>query len=148
MLSSSTRQFRKTPIAAAAAIAALGAFALDAQTASTTIEAESMTLSSYVKENWRIATSTSRSTGTATKKFSGASGTYDIDVFVVPEPDGQPTVEVYKGSTMLRAFKYPLGNSPTSFSVSPELSFTLLILKLVGELPSGYLKARSIVEPL
>lgn len=137
MLSSSTRQFRKTPIAAAAAIAALGAFALDAQTASTTIEAESMTLSSYVKENWRIATSTSRSTGTATKKFSGTSGTYDIDVFVVPEPDGQPTVEVYKGSTMLRAFKYPLGNSPTSFKISSVKINSGETLKVVGRPAPG-----------
>src|SRR6185503_12458094 len=75
-----------------------------------TIEAESMSLSSYAVENARWIKLTS-SVGTASKSFSGASGTYNMQVYVVTETDGQSTLEVYKGSTLLRKYTYPLGNA-------------------------------------
>src|SRR6185503_11625796 len=59
-----------------------------------TIEAESMSLSSYAVENARwIKLTSSTAAGTASKAFSGTKGTYNMQVYVVTETDGQSTLE-------------------------------------------------------
>jgi hypothetical protein len=129
-------KLRKTPIALTA-LAVSGAFAVvGAQTSSITIEAEKMSLSSYVKENWRIKTSSNNRPGTASTRFSGASGTYDVEVHVVPETDGQSVLEVYKGSALLRAYKYPLASGTTSFTVGGVALKSGDTIKLIGR-PDG-----------
>src|SRR5262245_44367496 len=110
---------KKTPFPLVViALSTLAAIPLDAQTASFTIEAESMALSGYVVENANRIRLTA-TTGTATKPCACPAGNYDIQVFVQPETDGQPTLAVYKGtqSTPLQTFTYPLSNSATSFTI-------------------------------
>ena len=67
-----------------------------------TIAATSMALSSYAPEGSRIKLTAA--TGTATKSFSGASGTYNMQVHVMPENDGSSTLEVHKGSTRVHTY--------------------------------------------
>jgi len=121
---------------------ALGAIvlctALPAAAQSVTIEAESMALSSYVVENGnRIRVSSSTAVGTATKSFPNASGIYNIQVSVVTEPDGQSTLEVYKGATLLRKYTYPLGNGAASFTVSNVTLNKGDSIKLIGRPNAG-----------
>jgi hypothetical protein len=109
---------------------------------SVTMEAESMALSSYATENGnRIRLTSSSGSGSASKAFSGASGIYNMHVYVVTEPDGRPTVEVHKGATRLRTYTYPLGNSNTSFTISSVALNAGEIIKLVGR-PAGGALAR------
>lgn len=123
----------RTPIAAAV-IALCGALPVGAQAASVTIEAESMSLSSYVVENGtRIKVASNATSGTATKSFSGTTGTYDIQVQVATESDGQPTLDVYKGSTLLKSFTYPLANGTSTTFTVPGVSIASgETIKLVG----------------
>ncbi len=131
-------QIRKSLIAAGA-VMLLGALSLPAQ--ALTIEAESMSLSSYVVENGTlIRTANGAWSGTATKSFPGATGTYDIQVQIVAENDGQPTLEVYKGATLLRTFIYPRATSPTSptsFTIPGVAVAVGETIKLVGRATSG-----------
>jgi hypothetical protein len=134
-------KLRKTPIALTA-LAVSGAFAVvGAQTASVTIEAEDMSLSAYVDEGDRIRTQSTRKTGTATQRFGGPSGKYDVRVHVIPESDGQSTLEVYKGSSRLRTYKYPLSNTETSFTINDVALKSGDTLKLIGK-PNGGSNAR------
>ncbi len=87
--------YRKTPVALAAAALCASA-PLGSQTASITMEAETMTRSSYALEGSLIKLTAS--SGSATKTFNGASGTYNIQVRVLLENDGQSTLELYKGT--------------------------------------------------
>jgi hypothetical protein len=132
-------EFRKS-LVAAAAVALLGALSLPAQ-ALVTVEAETMSLSSYVVENGtRIRTANGAYAGTATKSFPGTTGTYDIQVQVVAENDGQPTLEVYKGATLLKKFTYPLASStssPASFTIPGIPVATGETIKLVGRVAAG-----------
>jgi hypothetical protein len=107
-------KLQKTPIAAAIALAA--AWAPGAQANPITVEAESMSLSSYKVENGTRIMLTA-SSGTATKSFSGAAGTYDIAVTVYAEDDGQSTLELYNGATKLHTYKYPKQNGTVSYAV-------------------------------
>ncbi len=125
---------------AAAAISLYGALPASAQT-SVTMEAESMALSSYAVEGSRIKLTSSRGSGTASKTFSGASGTYNMQVRVVSETDGQPTVEVYKGATRLQTYKFPLGNEFNSFTISNVALSSGETIRLVGR-PEGGALAR------
>ena len=111
---------KKTPFSLVViALSALAAIPLGAQSASFTIEAESMTLSGYAIENGtRIRLTTP--TGTATRSCATCpAGTYDLQVFVQPETDGRPTLAVYKGtqSTPLQTYTYPLSSTATSFTI-------------------------------
>jgi len=99
-----------------------------------------MSLSSYAVENARWIKLTS-SVGTASKSFSGASGTYNMQVYVVTETDGQSTLEVYKGSTLLRKYTYPLGNAITSFTIGNVALSAGETIKLIGR-PNGGAIAR------
>jgi len=102
-----------------------------AQTSSITIEAESMTLSSYaVEDGNRIKLSAG--TGSASTTFNGASGIYNLQVYVQPETDGQPTVEIYTGSTLLFKYTYPLSDAATSFVVSNVVLNAGDTISLVG----------------
>src|SRR6185503_18270342 len=84
-----------------------------------TIQAESMALSTYTVEGGnRIKLPTAASTGTATAAFPGATGTYNITGYVAAEPDGQPTLQVYKGATLLRTYTYPLTDAVATFSIT------------------------------
>ena len=97
-----------------------------------------MTLSSYVVENAnRIKVSSSTATGTATRSFPGASGTYNIQVFVVAEPDGQSTLDVYRGTSRLRTYTYPLINAAASFTVSNVALAQGDSIRLVGHPNAG-----------
>ena len=131
-------QLKKTPFVLAM-IVLCGAIPRGAQAAAITIEAESMTLSGYVIENAsRIRLSLA--TGTATKAFSGPSGTYDMQVFVIPETDGRSTLAVYKGTTAttpLLTYTYPLGSTPTSFTIKNVALNTNDTIKLVGKQNAG-----------
>jgi len=130
---------------AAAAVALFGASSLAVQAASVTMEAESMSLSSYVVESGTaygtlIRTANGASSATATKTFPGATGTYDIQVQVLAENDGQPTLDVYKGAALLKTYKYPLASSagsPASFTI-PGVAVALgETIKLVGRATVG-----------
>jgi hypothetical protein len=128
-------QFPKTPFALAA-IALASASPLCAQTSLVTIQAESMALSSYAVENGnRIKLTAAK--GTATKSFSGASGTYDVQVYVQPESDGQSILEVYKGATLLQKYTYPLSDTATSFTIKNVPVSSGETLKLVGTANAG-----------
>jgi hypothetical protein len=134
-------RFLKATLAAAL----FGAVPLAAQSAPVTIEAESMSLSSYVVESGTfygtlIRTANGASSGTATKGFPGATGTYDIEVQVVAENDGRPTLDVYKGAALLKTFTYPLASSPSSrasFTIPGVAVASGETIKLVGRAPSG-----------
>ena len=133
-------QLKKTPFALAViAVCGAGAIPLSAQTASITIEAESMTLSGYAVENAnRIRLSTT--TGSATKSFSGATGTYDMQIVVLAESDGQPTLAVYKGSatTPLQKLTYPLGSdAPATLTIRNVALSSGEAIKLVGTWVGG-----------
>src|SRR4030095_14253681 len=99
------------------AVSVLAAQAPASAPAAMTIEAENMALAGYVVENGnRIRLSDD--TGTASQAFSGGAGTYKLPVFVLPESDGQSTLELYKGATLLQRYTYPLSDTPTSFMVN------------------------------
>jgi hypothetical protein len=127
--------FARTPIALAA-FAACTALPAAAQTSTTTIEAESMTLSSYQIENGTRIRLTA-SSGTATKSFSGASGTYMMQVYVHAEDDGRSTLEVYKGATLLRKYTYPLSKTATSFTIDNVALKSGETIKLLGRRDAG-----------
>jgi pectate lyase len=128
--------FRKTPIAVAA-LALFAAPPLGSQTASVTIQAESMALATYATEGTLIRLPSSTSTGTATKTFNGSAGTYNIQVQVVAENDGRPTLELHKGSTRLHTYTYPLSAERTSFTVENVALNPGEVIKLVGRANSG-----------
>jgi len=120
------------PLAALAALVLCGGgIPLLAQTSSITIEAESMTLSSYAVEYGNRIKLTAGN-GTAQAAFTGESGTYNMQVYVQPETDGQPTLEVYKGTTLLQKYTYPLSDTPTSFAINNVALNSGDTLKLVG----------------
>jgi hypothetical protein len=120
---------------ALAAIALCSALPAAAQT--TTIQAEGMARSNYAVEGSLIRVVSYNSPGTATQTFNGASGTYNIQVFVQLENDGQPTLELYRGTTLLRRYVYPLGTSLTSFTVSNVALSAGQQLRLVGRAHAG-----------
>ncbi len=73
------------------------------------IEAESMTLSGYeVEDGSLIAT---MGTGTATASFPGVSGRYRLAIAIVKENDGEPTLDVTIGGTLVKQIQYELGSS-------------------------------------
>lgn len=129
-------KFRKTAIALAA-ISLCPALPLNSQTASVTIEAESMSLTTYAPEGTLIRLPSATATGSASKTFNGSAGTYNIQVHVVPEGDGRPTVALHKGGTQLFSYSYPLGGAPTSFTVSNVTLNPGDVLKLVGQANAG-----------
>jgi hypothetical protein len=132
--------FKKSPFLVVIAVSALAAISLGAQSASFTIEAESMTLSGYAIENGnRIRVTATTGTGTATKGCACPAGNYDIQVFVQPETDGQPTLAVYKAtqSTPLQTFTYPLSNSATSFTIRNVALGANEAIRLVGTWKAG-----------
>jgi Carbohydrate binding module (family 6) len=124
-------KYRKTPIALGV-VALCASLPLGSQTASITMEAESMSLSTYTAESTRIRVPSGTSTGTATKAFNGASGTYNIQVFVVPEDDGRPTLELHKGATKLQTYTYPQQSAAASFTVNNVALASGEAIKLVG----------------
>jgi hypothetical protein len=124
-----------------AVFSALGSVSI-AAAAATTIEAESMTLSSYKVENGnRIMLTSGTTSGTASKSFSGSSGTYDIQVYVVGETDGRSALAVYKGTTQLYRYTYPLSNTATSFTIPGVALSSGQTIKLVGT-PNAGARAR------
>src|SRR4051794_16144199 len=130
-------QCNKGWIAAAAVALVSSALPVAAQT-TVTMEAEAMSLSSFVVENGnRIMLTSGTASGTASKSFSGASGIYNMQVYVVGEPDGQPTLEVYKGATLLRTYTYPLGDAAISFTIANVALNSGETIKLVGRRNAG-----------
>ncbi|MFL6572426.1 MAG: hypothetical protein ACJ8G4_11775 [Burkholderiales bacterium] len=129
-------QVKRTSVAFAAIVLCT---ALPAAAQSVTVEAESMALSSYVVEPGRIRVSSTTAVGTATKSFPNASGIYNIQVSVVAESDGQSTLEVYKGATLLRKYTYPLSNSTASFTISNVTVNKGDSIKLIGRPNAGSL---------
>ena len=105
-----------------------------------TIQAESMALSTYTVEGGnRIKLPTAASTGTATAAFPGATGTYNITGYVAAEPDGQPTLQVYKGATLLRTYTYPLTDAVATFSITGVNIMNKDVIKLIGKGAGGAL---------
>jgi hypothetical protein len=133
-------KFRKIPFALGA-LALSQALPLGSQTASVTIEAESMTRSSYSVSGNLIQVSSLSATGTATQAFAGPSGTYNVQVHVMQENDGRPTLELHKGATRLHTYTYPSGTTMTSFTVNNVALNNGEVIKLVGR-PNGYAYAR------
>jgi Polysaccharide lyase/Carbohydrate binding module (family 6)/Bacterial Ig domain len=136
-------RFHKTPFALAA-IALCGALPIVAQTTSATIQAESMSRSNYDTEGSLIKVRSTSVTGTATTTFSGPSGTYNIQVHVMLENDGRPTLELWKGtSTRLHTYTYPSssGLTPASYTISNVQLNSGDQLRLVGR-PNGDAYAR------
>ena len=110
----SSMKLQKTSLALAT-LALVAALPAGAQTSSVTVQAENMTRSSYVVEGGtRIKLSAA--TGSASTVF-GATGTYDIQVYVIGETDGQPTLDVYRDSTKLYSYLYPRVSGTTSFTI-------------------------------
>jgi hypothetical protein len=103
-----------------------------------TVQAEGMTRSNYALDGSLIKLSTSTS-GTATAPFSGPTGTYRVQVYVQPENDGQPTLELYKGSTLLKKFVYPLSTTATSFVIDNVAINNGESMKLLGTANAGAL---------
>jgi hypothetical protein len=123
-----------------------GAFAIGATIgashAAITVEAESMSRANYSLDGAYIKVTEGATSGTATKSFSGASGTYDIVVHVRAENDGRPTLDVYRNSSLLKTFTYP-STSSSQTSASFTLSGVALnagdTMKLVGRINGGAL---------
>jgi hypothetical protein len=87
------------------------ALASGAASAATTIEAESMALSGgYAVDGTLIKLATANSGG-ATQAFGGQSGLYKMEVFVGLEDGGRPKLNVYRGSALLKSYRYPLGQN-------------------------------------
>src|SRR5688572_20609689 len=128
-------RFKTVPIAVAA-LTLCGAQPVAAQT-SMTIQAEGMARTYYELDGSLIKAISYSSPATATQTFSGPSGTYNIQVFVQLETDGQPTLELYRGSTLLRSYVYPLGTALTSFTISNVALTTGQQLRLVGRIQGG-----------
>jgi hypothetical protein len=102
-----------------------------------TIEAESMALSSYAVEGNLIKLTAA--SGNASKAFAGASGTYNMQVYMLPENDGTPTLELYKGATRIHSYTYPTGNGSTvsSYTINNVALTQGETLKLVGTANGG-----------
>src|SRR3954463_9639216 len=109
--------------------------------AATTVQAESMSLSGGYAVDGTLIKIPTANTGTATTTFSGASGTYNIDVYVELENDGRPDLKVYKGSTLLRDYTYPLGanGQAASFTISNVPLAAGDVIKLAGTVNAGAL---------
>jgi hypothetical protein len=132
-------QVKKTLIPLAVIVlCAAAAIPLGAQTTSLTIEAESMALSGYAIEGGTKIRLTA-TTGSATKSCGCTAGTYDIQVQVQTETDGQPTLAVYKASqsTPLQTYTYPLGNAFTSFTIKNVTLAANEAIRLVGTWKGG-----------
>ena len=107
--------------------------ALPAAAQTVTMQAESMTLSNYSIENGTsIRVSAPPAPGTATGTFTGASGTYKMQVYVIAEDDGQSTLDVYRGSTLLKSYAYPLANALANFTIDGVALNSGDTIKLVG----------------
>jgi len=106
---------------------------------SITYQAENMSRSRYVVDGPNIKIASGYSTGTATQSFNGTSGSYDLQVYVELEPDGQSTLEVSKGSTLLKTYTYPLGTTLTSFTIPGVALSAGETIKLVGRINAGAL---------
>ena len=75
------------------------------------IECEDMNLADYFVQDDYISVdyASGKTTGTATASFPGETGRYRMEVVIVKENDGQPTVEVYVGGAPVSTIDYPLG---------------------------------------
>ena len=77
-----------------------------------TIQAENMSLSGYSVDgadpDW---IKVMQSQGTAISSFSGASDTYTVVVGAVAENDGQSTLELWIGGSLVGSFTYPLASA-------------------------------------
>jgi hypothetical protein len=104
---------------------------------SVTLQAENMNRTRYAVDGSVIRVASGATSGTATRGFSGASGTYNVQVYIGRESDGQPTLEVYKGSTRLRTYTYPLGTGTTSFTISKVALNKGQTIKLIGRVNKG-----------
>ena len=93
-----------------------------------------MTRSNYALDGALIKVASYTAPGTAAQTFTGASGTYNIQVYVQPETDGQSTLEVYKGATQLQKYTYPLSSAATSFTIKNVALNSGETIKLVGRI--------------
>ena len=91
-----------------------------------------MTRSSYALDGKLIKLTAS--TGSASKAFSGPSGTYNVQVYVLPENDGTPRLEFYKGATRIHSYTYPLGSGSTvsSYTINNVALTQGETIRLVG----------------
>jgi hypothetical protein len=106
-----------------------------------TIEAETMSRVNYTVDNTLIKVTTPYTSGTATKSFTGVTGTYDLKVQVELESDGQSRLEVFKGATQVGTYTYPIApNSTVATYTVPGVSLTYGdTLKIVGYTNAGAL---------
>src|SRR3989338_1482826 len=104
-------------------------------------EAEQLALVNYTVDSSLIKIKTGYTTGSATRNFTGATGTYNMQVYVSLENDGQSTLAVYKGSTLLKTYKYPLGSNGmiAGFSVGNVSLTGGDTILLVGNIDAGAL---------
>jgi pectate lyase len=115
-------------------------------TSSSTMQATTMSLATYAAEGTLIRLPSASVTGTASKAFGGAKGTYDMQVHVQAENDGRPSLEVHRGTTRLSTYTYPLMSGATSFSVKGVALDTGDVIKLVGRGDGGaYARVEKIV---
>jgi hypothetical protein len=96
-----------------------------------TIEAESMTRSSYAIESTNRIKLTA-STGSAWKAFGKNAGNYKVQVQVIPETDGQPQLDVYRNGDKLKTFTYPKSTTPTMLTIDSVTLAPTDTIKLVG----------------
>ena len=106
-----------------------------------TYEAEAMTLSQYEIDPGYpqvIKVSSAYVSGNATQVFGGVTGTYDMQVYVLLENDGQSTLDVYRGSTLLQSYIYPLGTGNiASFTISKVSISNGETIRLFGQINAG-----------
>src|SRR5688572_25906326 len=100
-------------LAIAAALAVMISLAAPDTWAALAFDAKSLEHSGYVVDRAYIRIADGQRSGTASLAFDGPAGSYDVQVFVVPEADGQPTLEVRKNEQLLETFQYPAGDDRT-----------------------------------
>ncbi|OGZ12020.1 MAG: hypothetical protein A2942_02230 [Candidatus Lloydbacteria bacterium RIFCSPLOWO2_01_FULL_50_20] len=84
----------------------------------------------------------SGNTATATLTFSGTSGIYDVAITVLLENDGQSTLDIYRNSTRLQTFTYPLYVSGSGYHTFTMSNISLSngdTIELVGHTNAGAL---------
>jgi hypothetical protein len=126
---------------AVAALGLLSAIASTGTMAAITVEAETMTRSGGYTADGSLIKVSSGTTGTVTHTFTGPAGVYNIQVMVELEADGKPNLKLYKGSTLLKDYTYPLGANGDPAVVTQD-NVTLVsgdTIRLVGTLDEGAL---------
>ncbi|GAA3978743.1 hypothetical protein [Allohahella marinimesophila] len=103
-------------------------------------EAEKLALNGYSIENGsriKVSSSAANATGSAQMSFGQDSGTYDINVKVLGEDDGQSTVKLYVNGKYIGTKTFPRKNAFSTLSFSGVALSKGDVIKLVGQ-KDGY----------